>query len=182
MNLSLFARMMRYEFVPMENLVSQIADTDRLTILPAQQVSSTLVDSSRVVTFLVPLGANPGSGKGVLVFLIKDSVYQSLFADAIDGHINTYIHQGGTLISSCEELAIPLDQVEAGQVTSSRLFRWEDQEWTQVTFPGRNWGLTYSAVLRNADINTSIMQHSCRQGGKCSTAGTVEKSISQHRQ
>ena len=158
MNLSLFARMMRYEFVPMENLVSQIAYTDRLTILPAQQVSSTLVDSSRVVTFLVPLGANPGSGKGVLVFLIKDSVYQSLFADAIDGHINTYIHQGGTLISSCEELAIPLDQVEAGQVTSSRLFRWEDQEWTQVTFPGRNWGLTYSAVLRNADINTSIMQ------------------------
>ena len=89
MSLSLFARMMRYEFIPMESLVSRIAGTDRLTILPAQQVSSTLVDSSRVVTFLVPLGSTPGSGKGVLLFLIKDSVYQSLFADAINDHINT---------------------------------------------------------------------------------------------
>ncbi len=158
MSLSLFARMMRYEFVPMENLASQIAGTDRLTILPAQQVSSTLVDSSRVVTFLVPLGASPGSGKGVLVFLIKDSVYQSLFSDAIEGHINTYIHQGDTLLSSSEDLAVPPDQVDAGQEASSRLFRWEGQDWTQVTFSGRNWGLSYSALLRNADINTSIMQ------------------------
>ena len=157
MSLSLFARMMRYEFVPMENLASQIAGTDRLTILPAQQVSSTLVDSSRVVTFLVPLGANPGSGKGVLVFLIKDSIYQSLFSDAIEGHINTYIHQGNTLLSSSEDLPVPPDQVEAGQEASARLFRWDDQDWTQVTFSGRNWGLSYSAVLRNADINSSIM-------------------------
>ncbi|MBP5725963.1 MAG: hypothetical protein J6Y48_02695 [Clostridia bacterium] len=59
MELSLFARMMRYEFVPMENLAAMIQNAERLTILPAQQVSSTLVDSSRVVTFLVPLGTSP---------------------------------------------------------------------------------------------------------------------------
>ena len=158
MSLSLFARMMRYEFIPMESLVSRIENTDRLTILPAQQVSSTLVDSSRVVTFLVPLGSTPGSGKGILLFLIKDSIYQSLFADAIEGHINTYIYQGDDLLSSSEELSLPRDQVKASQEVSSRLFRWESQDWTQVTFSGRNWGLSYTAVLRNADINTSIMQ------------------------
>ena len=158
MSLSLFARMMRYEFIPMESLVSRISNTDRLTILPAQQVSSTLVDSSRVVTFLVPLGSAPGSGKGVLLFLIKDSVYQSLFADAIEGHINTYIYQDGDLLSSSEDLPLPRDQVEASQEASSRLFRWENQDWTQVTFSGRNWGLSYTAILRNADINSSIMQ------------------------
>ena len=158
MSLSLFARMMRYEFIPMESLVSRIENTDRLTILPAQQVSSTLVDSSRVVTFLVPLGSTPGSGKGILLFLIKDSIYQSLFADAIEGHINTYIYQGDDLLSSSEELSLPRDQVESSQEVSSRLFRWESQDWTQVTFSGRNWGLSYTAVLRNADINTSIMQ------------------------
>lgn len=158
MSLSLFARMMRYEFIPMESLVSRIENTDRLTILPAQQVSSTLVDSSRVVTFLVPLGSTPGSGKGVLLFLIKDSVYQSLFADAIEGHINTYIYQGDALLSSSEELTLPRDQVDASQEASSRLFWWENQDWTQVTFSGRNWGLSYTAVLRNADINSSIMQ------------------------
>ena len=158
MSLSLFARMMRYEFIPMESLVSRIANTDRLTILPAQQVSSTLVDSSRVVTFLVPLGSAPGSGKGVLLFLIKDSVYQSLFADAINDHINTYIHQGDELLSSSEELSLPRDQVKVSQETASSLFRWDNQDWTQVTFSGRNWGLSYTAVLRNADINSSIMQ------------------------
>ena len=98
MELSLFARMMRYEYVPMERLATLIGGADRLTILPAQQVSSTLVDSSRVVTFLVPLGATPGAGKGVLIFLIKDSVYQSLFQDAINGNVNTYILQDGRLL------------------------------------------------------------------------------------
>ena len=158
MTLDLFARMMRYEFIPMEHLTSRIMNTDRLSILPAQQVSSTLVDSSRVVTFLVPLGANPGSGKGVLIFLIKDSVYQSLFSDAIDGHINTYICQGEELLCSSEALPVPREQVIYSQEASSRLFRWDDQDWTQVTFSGRNWGLSYTAVLRNADINSSIMR------------------------
>ena len=156
MELSLFARMMRYEFVPMENLAAMIQNAERLTILPAQQVSSTLVDSSRVVTFLVPLGTSPGSGKGVLVFLIKDSVYQSLFTDAINGHINTYILQGDTLLSSSEELAVPREQLETVRETGSRVFRWEGQDWTQVTFSGKNWGLSYTTVLRNADINSSI--------------------------
>ena len=63
MELSLFARMMRYEFLPMERLTSMISSTDRLAVIPAQQVSSTLVDSSRVVTFLVPLGRRPRPGK-----------------------------------------------------------------------------------------------------------------------
>ena len=158
MSLSLFARMMRYEFIPMESLASRIANTDRMTILPAQQVSSTLVDSSRVVTFLVPLGAGPGSQKGVLLFLIKDSVYQALFSDAIEDHINTYIYQGDTLLSSSEDLPVPREQVDASQDAASRLFRWDNQDWTQVSFTGRNWGLSYTAVLRNADINSSIMQ------------------------
>ncbi len=158
MELSLFARMMRYEFVPMERLTDMIRSTDRLTILPAQQVSSTLVDSSRVVTFLVPLGASPGSGKGVLIFLIKDSVYQSLFTDAIGEHVSTYILQGDALLSSSGELPVPLEQLENFRETSSRLFRWDGQDWTQVTFSGKNWGLSYTAVLRNADINSSIGQ------------------------
>ena len=159
MELSLFARMMRYEYMPMENLTSLIGSVDRLTILPAQQVSSTLVDSSRVVTFLVPLGANPGAGKGVLIFLIKDSVYRSLFSDAIEGHTGTYILQDNVLLSSSEkDMAVPPEQLENTPDTFSRTFSWDGQDWTQVTFSGKNWGLSYTAVLRNADINASIFR------------------------
>ena len=143
----------------MENLTSLIGSVDRLTILPAQQVSSTLVDSSRVVTFLVPLGANPGAGKGVLIFLIKDSVYRSLFSDAIEGHTGTYILQDNVLLSSSEkDMAVPPEQLENTPDTFSRIFSWDGQDWTQVTFSGKNWGLSYTAVLRNADINASVFR------------------------
>ncbi len=158
MELSLFARMMRYELTPAEKLTSLIRSADRLTILPAQQVSSTLVDSSRVVTFLVPLGANPGSGKGVLIFLIKDSVYQSLFSDAIEGHINTYIRQDGTLLSSSEELPVPREALGDSRETSSRSFRLNGEDWTEVTFFGKNRDLSYTAVLRNADIDSAVFR------------------------
>lgn len=158
MELSLFARMMRYEFLPMEKLTDMIGSTDRLTVIPAQQVSSTLVDSSRVVTFLVPLGAAPGAGKGVLIFLIKDNVYQTLFADAIGGHLNTYIFRDEALLSSAGDLPVPLEELDPAQKESARPFRWDGQEWTQVAFSGKNRGLTYVAVLRNADITSSIAQ------------------------
>ena len=155
MSLELFARMMRYEFIPMERLTALIGSAERLTILPSQQVSSTLVDTSRVVTFLVPLGSSPGSRKGALLFLIKDSIYQALFADAIDGHVNTYIHQDDVLLSSSEEIPVDREQLAPSQEASSRVFRWEGEDWTQVSLPVRNWGLSYSAVVRNADITSA---------------------------
>lgn len=157
LSLSLFARMMRYEFIPMEKLAAVIDGAQRLTILPSQQVSSTLVDSSRVATFLIPLGDSQGpSGKGILIFLIKDNVYQALFSDAIDGHINTYIFQDDTLLSSAEELELPREALDLSAGEASRTFRANGEEWTQVTLSGRSWGMTYAAVLRNADINSSI--------------------------
>ena len=158
MELSVFARMMRYEYIPMERLTSLIGSTDRLTILPAQRVSSTLVDSSRVVTFLVPMGSTPGSGKGVLIYLIKDSIYRSLFADAIGSQAGTYIWQDSMLLSFSEELPVPEDQLVVSPETSSRSFRWDGQDWTQVSFSGKNWNLSYTAVIKNADINASIGQ------------------------
>ena len=156
MSLELFARMMRYEFIPMERLTALIDSVERLTILPSQQVSSTLVDTSRVVTFLVPLGSSPGSRKGALLFLIKDSVYQALFSDAIEGHVNTYIHQDKTLLSSAEEIPVDREQLMPSQEEDSRIFRWKGEDWTQVSLPVRNWGLSYSAVVRNKDITSAI--------------------------
>ena len=156
MSLELFARMMRYEFIPMERLAEMIDSVERLVILPSQRVSSTLVDTSRVVTFLVPLGSSPGSRKGALLFLIKDSIYRSLFSDAIEGHVNTYIHQDDILLSSAEDIPVDREQLTPSQEEESRIFRWKGEDWTQVSLPVRNWGLSYSAVVRNADITSAI--------------------------
>ena len=156
MSLDLFARMLQYESIPPERLTALVDGVDRLTILPSQRVSSTLVDTSRVVTFLVPLGSSPGSRKGVLLFLIKDSVYQALFSDAIEGHANTYIHQDRVLLSSAEEIPVDREQVVPSREEEARTFRWQGEDWTQVSLPVRNWGLSYSAVVRSADITSAI--------------------------
>ena len=112
MTVDLFTRMMRYERVTPEALRALITGADRMVILPSQRVSPTLVDGGdpRVITFIVPLGANPGTSKGCLLFLVKDSVYKSLFADAIDGDINTYIFQQNDVLASSEDLPVPADQ------------------------------------------------------------------------
>ena len=90
MTVELFTRLMQYEDTDSAELKTLIRDTDRLTILPAQKITSNLVDGSepRIVTFILPLGANPGTSKGCMLFLVKESTYQNMFADAIDGDIS----------------------------------------------------------------------------------------------
>ena len=160
MTVDLFTRMMRYERVTPEALRALITGADRMVILPSQRVSSTLVDGGdpRVITFIVPLGANPGTSKGCLLFLVKDSVYKSLFADAIDGDINTYIFQQNDVLASSEDLPVPADQAalppENG--AASRVFSSGGESWTQVSLGEGSWGLRYTAVLRSADVSNAI--------------------------
>ena len=158
MTVSMFARMVSYEHITAEQLAAVIRSTDRMTILPAQRVVSSLVDGSRAVTFLMPLGANPGTSKGLLLFLVKDSVYQSLFADAIERSTNTYIFQDGQVLSRCENLPFTWEQAPSVAQGETSTFRWQGEDWTLVSLDDRNWGLSYAAVLRNADISATVGQ------------------------
>ena len=126
MTVELFSRLMRYERLSAEALTSLIQNTRQLTILPAQRVISNLVDGNepRMVTFIIPLGANPGTSKGTMLYLIKESSYQNMFADAIDVDMNTYIFTDSQVLSATEDLPISTHQAlalpEAGEV--SRVF------------------------------------------------------------
>ncbi len=156
MTLDMFTRMMAYELVSPEQLSALIRGADRLTILPSQRVESSLMDGSRAVTFLTPLGAGPGTGKGTLLFLIKDSVYRSLFSDAIDQNTNTYIFQDGQALASSEDLPISWEELPAPDEGEISTFRRRGEDWTLVSLKDRNWGLSYAAVLRNADISAAV--------------------------
>ncbi len=158
MTLSMFSRMVAYEQLTQEQLTAVIRGTDRLRILPSQQVDSKLVDGSRAVTFLIPLGANPGTSKGLLLFLVKDSVYQSLFSDAVGQAVNTYVFQDGQVLSRCEELPFTWEEGADGGTEQVSVFRRQGEDWTLVSLKDRNWDLSYAAVLRNADINAAILR------------------------
>ena len=160
MTVELFARLMQYEQIPPERLISMIRNTQQMTMLPAQRVTSNLVDGNepRMITFLLPLGANPGTSKGSMLFLVKESRYQSMFADAIDEEISTYIFSGDQVLSCTEDLPISVSQAMElpGGQESARVFRENGQEYLTVSLPERSWGLRYVAVLRMADVNSAI--------------------------
>ena len=156
MSISMFARMVRYEQVTAEQLAAMLRNTDRMTILPSQRVESSLLDGTRAVTFLIPLGANPGTSKGLLLFLVKDSVYENLFADAIERNTNTYIFREGEVLFRSEDLPVPPEQPAFAGNGGTSAFRWQGEDWTLVSLSERNWGLSYAAVLRNADIDTAV--------------------------
>ena len=156
MTLPMFARMVSYEHMTAEAFADLIRSTSRLTVLPSQRISSSLLDASSAVTFLIPLGANPGTSKGLMLFLIKDSVYQSLFSDAIEGNVNTYIIRDGEVLSCSEDLPVAWEQAAPHQVEGAQTFRWQGEDWTLVSQKGRSWGLAYAAVLRNADLDAAV--------------------------
>ena len=158
MTLNMFSRMVAFEHLTQEQLTAAIRSTDRLRILPSQRVDSKLMDGSRAVTFLIPLGANPGTSKGLLIFLVKDSVYQNLFSDAVGQDVNTYVFQDGQVLARCEDLPFTWEEGAAKDTHQPGVFRWQGENWTLVTLKDRNWGLSYAAVMRNADINAAIGQ------------------------
>lgn len=161
MTVSLFVQLMRYEHTSPQELEDLIRHTSRMTLLPAQKITSNLVDGSdpRMVTFLLPLGANPGTSKGSMLFLVKESTYQSLFADAIDGNVNTYIFFGDQVLSCSEDLPIDLDQVRAAPAEGryDRIFRDDGRRYLAVTLPSRSWNMQYAAVLPMADVNSAVL-------------------------
>ena len=160
MTVDMFAQLMCYESTSPEQLRALIQNTARLTMLPAQRLASNLVDGSdpRMVTFLLPLGANPGTSKGVMLFLVKESTYLNMFADAIDGDINTYIFSDGHALACSEDLPIPLDQAmaqaEAGR--QDREFAADGKGYLSVSLETRSWGLKYVTVLPISEVNSAV--------------------------
>ncbi len=158
MTVELFTSMMQYEKVSKQELYSRILYTDRMAFLPDQHVTSTLVDggSPSLITFIVPLGANPGTSKGTMLYLVKDSVYQNLFSDAIGWNTNTYIFQEDTVLSCSESLPFPASL--ASTITETGTTKWNGEAWTLISLPGKMLGLRYVSVLRDADIRNSVIE------------------------
>ena len=150
MTLDRFSRMTQFEQTPAEDLAGLLRTADRLTVLPAQRVVSNLIDGadSRMVGFILPLGASPARSKGSV---------RDMFADAIDTDLNTYIRMGDQVIASAEDLPLsPAEMETAPDGEYSRVFSRNNDSWLSVSLPGRSWGMRYDTVLRMADVRAAI--------------------------
>lgn len=163
MTLDMFLRMVRYENLSPEQLQALIRSPGALTVLPAQMMESSMMDGDRasVVTFLMPLGASVNSSKGTMIFIIKESVYWSMFSDAIEDNNNTYIFYNGQLLASSQDFSLPVEQVasllsgsETGSLSASLSYGGE--EWRVLAVGSRAWDMQYVTVLRASDLTSSV--------------------------
>ena len=163
MTLERFLRMTEFEKTEPETLRNLLRQTDRMVMLPAQRIKSSLMDGtdSSMIGFLLPMGANSSISKGSLFFLVKETAYRNLFADAIDAELNTYIFEGDRLLTAEEDKPLPPEEAAAipedGAYT--RTFSSGGESWLSVTLGERSWGLRYTTILRMDAVNAAVWRN-----------------------
>ncbi len=163
MTLSMFADLVDYEHLTDEALLDLLHDPGRLTVIPAQQIDSPLLDvqsNTNMVTFLVPLGSNINNSMGTMVFYLKERLYWEMFADAIEDNNNTYIFHGGQVLASAVDFEIPPDVIaallEPRSASIRKTFFYGGEDWQLLSIGNRDWDMQYVTVLRTADLASSI--------------------------
>ncbi len=114
--LSLFLnQLMRFERLSPETLRGHLKNPATLRIVPAQKVQSALLDgdSARIVTVIVSLGVGQSQKTGCLIFMIKESQFQQLFADEIEEPRASFIFMGDETLAMANGLGIPEDVARA---------------------------------------------------------------------
>ena len=160
MTVDMFCSMVSYEKLTPDMLMSRIMDTQRMDVLPWQWVESGLTEGGRaeMVTFLMPLGANPRTSKGTILFQLRGNVYEQMFADAIAPVMNTYILLNGQVLAQSESLDVTsadlLEQMHDG--TGPKDFRLNGKNYVMFSLDGRNWGMQYVTVMRSQDVVSSV--------------------------
>lgn len=163
MTLDMFLNMVHYENVTSDQLLHLIRSPGPLTVLPAQMMESSMMDGDRasVVTFLMPLGTSINNSTGTVIFILKESVYWSMFSDAIESNNNTYIFHHGQLLASAQDYDVPLEDVyaqlrNAQQDNLNLTFSSGGESYKLLSVSRRAWGMQYVTVLRTSDLTSSM--------------------------
>lgn len=161
MTMDLFLDIIHYEHVAPEMLEEAIRKPGNMTILPAQQVESVLLPgtNTEVITVILPLGASPTASKGSVLFLLKASLYEKLFSDAIDSRLrNTYVIQNGKILVSETDFDIPEETILAAAMEGGQqvTLQWGGETWHLLNQRSDNWSLHYVTLLRASDMTLHV--------------------------
>jgi len=147
-------KLMLLEDTPPEAFRAALRRQDNgYTILPCQRVDSILTDGmdSRMVAVVVPITMGERYSSGNLLFLVKESSYQQLFADAIYTPRSTYIFYGNATLSASRGLAVPDEAVRESLTglrgTLERELAIGGRQYLLVAQPGLLYPMTYATLL-----------------------------------
>ncbi len=157
MTLDALTSLTHFEHFSASQLESVLHGSEELTILPAQRVQGTLLDGSSepIITYFMPFGMLREE-RGCLMFLVRKTVFDEMFSDAIATKNNTYIfYRDRTLVSSCS-YSIPDEEIRSAMVSGLDAFRFQGDEYilSRVTVPG--WSMEYVSLIRSGDLAASL--------------------------
>nr|HML46988.1 hypothetical protein [Clostridia bacterium] len=139
---------------PPETLRAALRRNDNgYTIFPCQEVSSILTDGTdaRMVAIIVPITMGERYSSGNLLFLIKNSTYQQMFADAIYEPRNTYIFYNNAALAASRSLSVPDEAVtaELSGLTGTLVkdLTLGGKQYLLVAQPGLLYPMTYATLL-----------------------------------
>ncbi len=158
MTTRLFTEMMQYEETKPEVLLNLIENVNRLTILPSQHVSSSLMDASgqEVVTFILPLGASPKSSRGTILFLVKQETYRTMFQDAIDTDVHTLILFEDRLLAGSRDLPVSADAVRDCLSKGADEITEDGKVYRVLATEPLDWNMRYVTVLRKSALENTV--------------------------
>ena len=162
MRLDMFCSMTRFDSLNEQTLSALLNTSGKMTILPQQHMEGVLLGSGQtsMVTFIIPLGMSNRQQKGSMLFLVPQSAYDSLFADAIEVPNNTYVLRGGEALAASGDLPVPLNVVSShispDQKQVSTSFFWDGETWELLTLGSRDWDMVYATVIRASDVRMSV--------------------------
>lgn len=163
MTLDMFVDLVSYEHLSDAELLALIRNPGQLTVIPAQHVDSRLLDlhaDACAITFIMPLGADMNSSIGTMIFILKDTVYQTMFADAIEDDNNTYIFHSGQLLTSSTDFDVPVEAfaslLDARSTLSIQTFSYHGEDWQLLAVGNRDWTMQYVTILRCADLVSTV--------------------------
>jgi AraC-like DNA-binding protein len=167
MSLDLFVNeLMRLDGISPDELRAMLRAPSRTTILPSRVAQSALLEGrhERVVAAFIPLGVGATKNTGTLLFLVKESFFQQIFADEVLEPRNTYILYGDSILASSQKsLSVPeklvLDALSASANSRFVSIKAEDgRSYLLVAQSGPNDGMRYAALIPEETLRQNTLR------------------------
>ncbi len=148
-------KLMLFESTAPEELRALLRKQDiDMKILPAQNASSIFFTDgviNSMVAVIVPLSMGDRYTTGNLLFLIKESTYQQMFADEIYEPRSTFIFYGNQTLAASRDLSVADEavwaQIKENQGTLSKDVTLEDRQYLLVAQKGHMFDMQYVTLI-----------------------------------
>ncbi len=142
---------MLYENVAPDALGAMLREKSGVRVIPCQGVKNALLDgsSTRMLTYIIPLGASRAGSAGNAVCYIPESKLKNVLEDEVGELRNRYILYKSEIIASSESFALDARSVigMASGASGGRIAGIDGEEYLFIGMTGDGMGFSYLSAM-----------------------------------